>query len=128
MLALHAILASALLLSCAGALAMALQSDDRFLFWARLTALLFLANFAVGAIIYPAYRVLVRRDYLDSHAPWAVNLFDIKEDLVLLALPIALMLFTRQPRRFQLFASAALLILVLSSALSAFIVTQVRSI
>lgn len=52
--------------------------------------LLFVAAFLGGALLYPDYRYAVRGLYLDRHAPWASNLFDFKETLAALALPLAL--------------------------------------
>jgi hypothetical protein len=42
-------------------------------FWA------YLAVYLLGALIYPAYRIYVRRDYFDPHVPWATGLFEVKE-------------------------------------------------
>ncbi|MCS6915918.1 MAG: hypothetical protein RMK29_07945 [Myxococcales bacterium] len=42
-----------------------------------------------GALLYPRYRIHVRAAYLDAHAPWAANLFDLKENLATLGLPLA---------------------------------------
>jgi hypothetical protein len=131
MLALHAILAASLAGACTWTAALAFRGDDRLPFWSRLTSLIFIVTFAIGSFIYPTYRVLVRRDYLDAHAPWAVNLFDIKEDLVLLGLPLAISMFALSRSRrntFQLFATTALLIIVIASAISALVVNRVRSI
>jgi len=33
----------------------------------------------IGALIYPAYRIYVRRDYFDPQLPWATGLFEVKE-------------------------------------------------
>lgn len=44
----------------------------------------------VGALLYPRYRVLVRGLFLDRCAPWAANLFDFKENLATLGLPMAI--------------------------------------
>lgn len=54
------------------------------------TAAAYLAAAAVGLTAYPTYRVAVRARYLDHLAPWASNLFDLKENLVALGLPLAL--------------------------------------
>lgn len=35
--------------------------------------------YAIGALIYPAFRVYIRGDYLDEHVPWATGLFEVKE-------------------------------------------------
>lgn len=46
---------------------------------ARVGFVLYAANFALGVIVYPTFRVHVRHDYFDAHQPWATNLFDTKE-------------------------------------------------
>ena len=43
-----------------------------------------------GSLLYPRYRYFVRGLYLDRYAPWASNLFDFKENLATLGLPLAL--------------------------------------
>ena len=43
-----------------------------------------------GALVYPRYRYFVRGLYLDRYAPWASNLFDFKENLATLGLPLAI--------------------------------------
>lgn len=45
-------------------------------------------TFALGALAYPTYRYHVRGLYLDRHAEWASNLFDIKENLAAIGLPL----------------------------------------
>lgn len=55
-----------------------------------LVALLaYLATLTSGGLLYPRYRYFVRGLYLDRHAPWASNLFDFKENLATLGLPLA---------------------------------------
>jgi uncharacterized membrane protein YciS (DUF1049 family) len=44
----------------------------------------------VGALAYPTYRYYVRALFLDRYEPWASNLFDIKENLATVGLPLAL--------------------------------------
>lgn len=44
----------------------------------------------VGALAYPTYRYHVRALFLDRYEPWASNLFDIKENLATIGLPLAL--------------------------------------
>ncbi|MDP3277801.1 MAG: hypothetical protein Q8Q09_21640 [Deltaproteobacteria bacterium] len=41
--------------------------------------------FALGAVMYPRYRVHVRAEQLDVYARWAAKLFDLKENLALIA-------------------------------------------
>lgn len=43
----------------------------------------------IGLVIYPHDRVFVRGLLLDRDAPWASNLFDVKENLALFSLPLA---------------------------------------
>lgn len=144
LLAIHAVLAAALVFACAWEVALAWQlfrnrgDPDRLRLWAQLVGVLFMLSFGVGSILYPTYRVRVRRDWLDLYAAWAVNLFDVKEDLVALGLPLAIVLFAfarfgpkvieREGRQLYLFASVAVLVLVLVSALSALVVTRVRGV
>lgn len=55
-----------------------------------LAACLWAAVFALGSLIYPNYRVAVRANYLDEHAPAVSILFDIKENLATLMGPLLL--------------------------------------
>ena len=61
---------------------------------ARLYSLIALSAYLMtllsGALVYPRYRYFVRGLYLDRYAPWASNLFDFKENLATLGLPLAL--------------------------------------
>jgi hypothetical protein len=45
-------------------------------------------TFAVGAVMYPHYRIDVRDRYLDDHAVWASVLFDVKENLAVFVGPL----------------------------------------
>jgi hypothetical protein len=56
------------------------------------------AALGLGTVIYPAYRIRVRAEYLDAHARWAVILFDVKENLGVLVAPllVALVLLSRK--------------------------------
>jgi hypothetical protein len=58
--------------------------------YARLLAGLYSAAFVGGLLLYPHYRVHVRGWYLDRYEPWASNLFDVKENLATLAIPLGL--------------------------------------
>lgn len=53
------------------------------------TLLSYLATVTGGALLYPRYRVVIRALFLDQNAPWAANLFDFKENLATLGLPLA---------------------------------------
>ncbi len=35
--------------------------------------------YILGALIYPAFRVYIRRDYFDPNLPWATGVFEVKE-------------------------------------------------
>jgi len=35
--------------------------------------------YAIGALIYPAYRIRVRHEYFDKQLRWATGLFEVKE-------------------------------------------------
>lgn len=48
----------------------------------------------LGTLAYPTYRYHVRALFLDRYAPWASNLFDIKENLATIGLPLALAAWT----------------------------------
>lgn len=50
----------------------------------------YLLTFLLGSLLYPNYRYHVRAQYLDKHAPWATNLFDIKEHWAAIGLALFL--------------------------------------
>lgn len=50
----------------------------------------YVLTMTLGALVYPTYRYYVRGLFLDRHAPWASNLFSIKENLATIGLPLAL--------------------------------------
>lgn len=56
--------------------------------YALVVAAAYVATFALGASAYPRFRHLVRAAYLDEYASWASRLFEAKEDLAALALPL----------------------------------------
>lgn len=97
----------------------------------------FAAAFGLGLLIYPAYRYFVRGLYFDRYEPWASNLFDLKENLVGLGLPLALLLFLAG-RRYEashagargLIATSAVLLwaIVLFGVVSGLLVTSVRAV
>ncbi len=61
--------------------------------WGRVTAFSYGLAFALGLLLYPHFRVHVRGLVLDREAPWASNLFDMKEGLAALAMPLVAGLF-----------------------------------
>lgn len=56
---------------------------------AATVGVVYLLTMIVGALAYPTYRYYVRALYLDRYEPWASNLFDIKENLATVGLPLA---------------------------------------
>lgn len=58
--------------------------------YARVLAVAYAATFAIGALLYPTYRVHVRGYFLDRMAPVYARLFDVKETWASLALFVAL--------------------------------------
>ncbi len=58
--------------------------------YAAVVAVAFGITFVIGSLIYPTYRYHVRALYLDRHAVWAANLFDIKESFASIGLPLAI--------------------------------------
>jgi len=69
--------------------------------YAKVISVAYLLTFALGALLYPTYRVRVRGFYLDRHAPFFAGLFDVKEVYASLALLAAIALgalaFTLRP-------------------------------
>lgn len=39
----------------------------------------YMVVYAIGALIYPAYRIYVRHNYFDKELLWATGLFEVKE-------------------------------------------------
>ncbi len=58
--------------------------------YAAVVAIAYLVTFAIGLLAYPTFRYHVRALFLDRYEPWASNLFDIKENLAALGLPLVL--------------------------------------
>ena len=56
--------------------------------YALVGACAYAITFGLGALAYPTYRYQVRGLYLDRHAVWASNLFDMKENFAALGLPL----------------------------------------
>lgn len=57
--------------------------------YALVALIFYVLTSASGALLYPRYRYFVRGLYLDRCAPWASNLFDFKENLATLGVPLA---------------------------------------
>jgi len=148
LLVLHAVLAIAL----AGAATHLALASVRWLrtgkpfgrsaaLWSRVTGATYTAAFAVGLLMYPTYRYRVRGLYLDRYEPWASNLFDIKENLFGLGLPLALALFfvggrlarageapERSAEGFVVWASLAVWLIFAASSVMGFVVTTVKGV
>lgn len=92
-------------------------------------------NFALGAWMYPRYRVEVRAHWLDAHARWAAVLFDVKENLAALLFPALLSLWwisrrggaDRAPPSTFAACAYALAAGVWFNALSGLLIVSVRS-
>jgi hypothetical protein len=69
--------------------------------YAKVVSISYVLTFAIGALLYPTYRVHVRGYYLDRRAPFFSGLFDVKEVYASLALFVAIGLgalaFTLRP-------------------------------
>ncbi len=97
---------------------------------------LFAVTFVVGLLMYPHFRVMVRGVGLDRDAPWASNLFDIKENFALLGLPLTAVLASTRHRvepgapvvPFFAVCAFACWGLVAFAAVSGLVVTSVRGI
>ncbi len=81
-------------------------------------AISYTVTFVLGLLAYPSFRYHVRALYLDRYEVWASNLFDTKENLAALGIPLVLAVFVMSrvmdPRedRGLLRAYAAFVILV----------------
>lgn len=60
--------------------------------YAKVVSVAYAITFALGALLYPTYRVHVRGTYLDRHAPAYAGLFDVKEVYASLTLTVAIAL------------------------------------
>jgi hypothetical protein len=93
-------------------------------------------TFALGAVLYPRYRVLVRNDVLDREAVWASILFDCKENAALLVGTVILAAFmqrvrtpqTRADRRVALALGLAPAVLCWFVAIAGVLVTSVKGV
>ncbi len=92
--------------------------------WAKIAGLSYLVSFAVGLLLYPTFRYRTRGLYLDRYEPWASNLFDIKENLLGLALPLAVGLMVLAGRS-RAHARGPLPGVVLSMALAVWLIVVV---
>ena len=56
--------------------------------YVRAVVFLFCLTLLLGAANYLRFRVFVRAEYLDVHAPWATGLFEIKEHAAAIGLTV----------------------------------------
>jgi hypothetical protein len=68
------------------------QAGTRAQLHSLIVAVAISAALFFGLLLYPHFRVNARGYVLDANAPWASNLFDIKEHLALLAFPVSMAL------------------------------------
>lgn len=61
--------------------------------YAAIVVIAYACVFGLGSMAYPTYRYHVRAIYLDRHAIWASNLFDIKENFAALGFPLVISAF-----------------------------------
>lgn len=145
LLVLHALVAFALVGACTHLVVVAIQLLRGRWHLGRLARVYsqviggcFVGAFGFGLLMYPHYRYHVRGLFLDRYEPWASNLFDIKENLAALGLPLALALFfvgrrlepKEQGAVLPLFAYLAFAIwgLVVFAAVSGLVVTSVKGV
>lgn len=57
--------------------------------YARLLVISYTVCYALGALIYPTFRIRVRHEYFDVELAWATALFEVKEHLATLGLVAA---------------------------------------
>jgi len=106
--------------------------------YAQVIGATYAAAFALGLLMYPHYRYVVRGLYLDRYEPWASSLFDIKENLAALGLPLALALFVvgrrlepeRDPAvtRWVAALAVAVWLVVVTTAVAGLLVTDVKGV
>jgi hypothetical protein len=106
-------------------------SPARVALHARLSLFGLVSAFALGLLSYPHYRVFVRGLVLDRDAPWASNLFDIKENLAAFTLPLvlAVMALERDREAPRLSATLSVLIFAMTAfvMISGLLVTMVQA-
>lgn len=106
--------------------------------YAAIIAIAYPVTMLLGALAYPTYRYHVRALYFDRHAVWASNLFDIKENLASIGLPLVFGAFVlsrvmvpKQDRSLLLgyFVAVALVAaIVWFNVISGFLITMERGV
>lgn len=106
--------------------------------YAIVTSIAYVLTFALGALLYPSYRIFVRACFLEANAPAYARMFDVKEVFAALALLVAAGLGwiahvwdpEREPDLAPVYAAMAILVtaVVWWSAISGILVTSVRGI
>ena len=105
--------------------------------YAAVQATAMLTTLFLGALSYPSFRYYVRGLYLDRYAPWASNLFDLKEHLAALALPLVIGAYvlgrSLDPARDRAFLPTYAALVIASAAvvwfnvISGLLITMVRA-
>jgi len=106
--------------------------------YAQVIGATYAAAFGLGLLMYPHYRYVVRALYLDRYDVWAANLFDIKENLAALGLPLAIAVWAvgrkLDPERdralagWLAFLAVSIWLLVGAATISGLLVTDVRGV
>jgi hypothetical protein len=104
--------------------------------YAKVVSVAYVVTFALGAMVYPSYRVQVRGLYLDRFAPAYSALFDLKEVYASLTLTVAVGLgalaFTLRPAESpalaRVYAAMSLLVcaVVWFDVIAGILITSVR--
>ena len=61
--------------------------------YVKIAFIAYCAVFALGALIYPTFRVRVRAEYFDLHLPQATGLFEVKEHWAAIGLALFIAYF-----------------------------------
>lgn len=98
----------------------------------------YLLTFSLGSLLYPNYRYHVRAQYLDKQAPWATNLFDIKEHWAAIGLALfgvyLILSLTMDPQKdrpvlfLYVFLSVILAVIVWFAVIAGLLVTSVKGV
>ncbi|MSP72768.1 MAG: hypothetical protein EXR76_11460 [Myxococcales bacterium] len=97
-----------------------------------LVVVLTLAAVTTGVLLYPDYKVHIRGPLLEVKAPWAARLFDLKEQLVVIAVPLLGGYFLRGPtgasgKALSRLMTGAVALLLVSAVLLALYVEKVHA-
>lgn len=106
--------------------------------YVKVMAVAYTLTLGLGSVLYPNYRYHVRALHFDKEAPWASNLFDIKEHwtgiglaLMLAFWVLSLIIEPKQDRQMLLvyvFLSLSLAVIVWFALISGLLLTMARSV